>query len=74
MKYPLTDICQDQATKLASGRERERGIRGERKNICRVEVVDPATAVANPSFNISASFLSRQWHGVPKGEVRGDCS
>ena len=74
MKYPLINICQHQARKPATSSEREKSVRRERKSICRVEVVDQALSLANPSLDISARLPSGRRHGVPEDEIRRDCS
>lgn len=58
MKYPLDQSCQNRAGKEATSSERGRSVRGERKNLCRVEVVDQTIPLANSSFDVSASLLS----------------
>ena len=53
---------------------KQKSVRGKRKSISGVKVVDRAIALADPSLDVSASLLGSQQHGIPKREVRSDCS
>ena len=57
-KCPLNRFCQNGRRKPATDTEARKGVRKERKSICRVKVVDQAVSLADPSFDISASLLN----------------
>lgn len=50
--------CQNQAGKSDSSSERDKNVRGERKSICGMEVINSAISLADPGLNVSAGFLS----------------
>ena len=53
---------------------KQKSVRGKRKSISGVKVVDRTIPLTDPSFDVLASLLGSQQHGIPEGEVRSDCS